>query len=400
MKLAKVMQEVRVMRFKEIYNRWETKTLTAEDAADILGVHKRTFQRQCRKYEELGAEGLYDARLDKVAHNTAPVDEVMEMLNLFESKYFDFNVAHFHEKWRDNHGGQRSYVWVKKALQDAGLVKKSKKKGAHRRKRPRKPLPGMMIHQDGSTHEWVPDIKWDLIVTMDDATSEIYSAFFVDEEGTWSSFEGVQETIEKQGLFCTFYADRGTHYWTTPKAGGKVDKDHPTQFGRAMNRLGIEMIAAYSPEARGRSERMFGTLQGRLPQELALENITEMSAANKFLKEIFIPAFNKKFMVKPEDAGSAFVPWLPSNVSLKDILCIQEQRTVNKDNTVRYDNKILQIPKDKYRCHYVKAKVMVHEYTDGAMAIFHGPRRLADYDANGVIKVDKVIEAREACTME
>lgn len=387
MKVTKIMQGVRIMRFSKIYTDWQVKKLTVEEAAELLGVHERTFQRQCRRYEENGAEGLLDARISRRAHNAAPIDEVMNMLNLFETKYSTFNAAHFYDHWRDDHNGKRSYVWVKNELQKAGLAKKSKKKGAHRRKRPRKPMPGMMIHQDASTHEWVPDKRWDLIVTMDDATSEIYSAFFVEEEGTWSSFEGVRDVIENKGLFCTFYSDRGSHYWNTPAAGGKVDKKNPTQFGRAMDQLGIPMIAAYSPEARGRSERMFKTLQGRLPNELALYNITTMPEANKFLKNIFLSKFNSKFMVKAaEKEKTAFVPWLPSNFSLKDILCIQDQRVVNKDNTVRYETLSLQIPKDQYRYHYVKATVCVHEYLDGSLALFHGPRRLADYDELGQLK--------------
>lgn len=392
MRVTRIMQGVLMMRFNKIYTDWKVQKLTVEEAAELLGVHERTFQRYCRRYEENGAEGLADARLDKAAHNAAPVNEVADMLNLFETKYSNFNAAHFYEKWRDDHYGTRSYVWVKKELQKAGLVTKSKKKGAHRRKRPRKPMPGMMIHQDASTHEWVPGVSWDLIVTMDDATSEIYSAFFTEEEGTWSSLQGVQEVIEKKGLFCTFYSDRGSHYWYTPAAGGKVDKKNLTEFGRAMAQLGIEMIAAYSAEARGRSERMFGTLQGRLPQELALHNITGMDEANQFLKTLFLPKFNIRFMVKAEDQeNTAFVPWLSGNLSLKDILCIQAMRVVNKDNTVRYENLSLQIPKDQYRYHYVKATVCVHEYIDGSLAVFHGPRRLAEYDVLGELKTSSLI---------
>ena len=246
-----------------------------------------------------------------------------------------------------------------------------------------------MIHQDGSTHEWVPGKKWDLIVTMDDATNEIYSAFFVDEEGSMSSFRGVSEVLKKKGLFSSFYSDRGSHYWHTPKAGGKVDKHNPTQFGRALGQLGIEMIAAYSPQARGRSERIFKTWQDRLPKELALTNITDMAAATRFLGEQFTPAYNAEFTVVAAEPGSAFVSLMGARID--DILCLQEERTVGRDNCVRYQRKILQIPADQHRCHYVKAKVRVHEYPNGHYAVFHGPRRLADYDSQGQIigKVEK-----------
>jgi transposase len=383
MNRTRVLQEIRKMRFKELYQRQTQGKLTIVEAAEVLGIHERTFRRWSQKYEEEGASGLADKRLDKIAHNAASVDEVITVITLFETRYSNFNVSHFYEKWQTEHGGTRGYTWVKKCLQEAGLVAKAKSKGKHRRKRPRKPMPGMMLHQDGSNHEWVPNQRWDLIVTLDDATNEIYSAFFVIEEGMWSSFQGVKEVIIKHGLFCSLYTDRGSHYWTTPKAGEKVDKHHLTQFGRAMQQLGIDMIPAYSPEARGRSERAFRTLQDRLPKELALANITDMISANQFLKDIFIPKYNQRFTVNPEELGSAFIPWLPGRTELNEILCLQEKRTVNKDNTVSYQNKKLQIPKDSYRYHYVKTQVNVHEYNDGRLSLFHGPRHLASYDQNG-----------------
>ena len=239
----------------------------------------------------------------------------------------------------------------------------------------------MMIHQDGSTHEWVTGQKWDLISTMDDATNEHYSMFFCDEEGTVSSFQGVKETIAKRGLFSSFYSDRGSHYWYTPEAGGKVDKNNLTQFGRAMAHLGISTIAAYSPEARGRSERAFETHQGRLPNELALMGITTMEGANRYLCETYLPAFNRKFAHPAREEGSAFMPYI--GPSLDDILCEQFERTVQHDNCVRFENLVLQIPKNEYRCNYIKAKVRVHRYLDGSFSIFHGPRKLAGYDKNG-----------------
>jgi hypothetical protein len=220
-----------------------------------------------------------------------------------------------------------------------------------------------------------------LIATMDDATSEHYSMFFVDEEGTASSMRGVQDVIATRGLFSSFYSDRGSHYWNTPEAGGKVDKVNLTQFGRAMRQLGIEMVAAYSPEARGRSERAFGTHQGRLPQELALAGITNMDQANRYLTEVYLPAFNGEFTQPAMEEGTAFVSWIGG--SLEDILCEQYERTVGPDNCVRFENLILQIPADRHRCHYVKARVRVNRYANGALAIFHGPRGLAYFTPDG-----------------
>jgi len=291
---------------------------------------------------------------------------------------------HFHERWHEDHGGTRSYTWTKNRLQRAGQVMRAPRRGAHRKKRPRKPLPGMMLHQDGSTHEWVPGCQWDLIVTMDDATSALYSAFFVEEEGTMSSFQGLREVIETRGLFSSLYTDRGSHYWYTEVTGGKVDKSRLTQVHRALQQLGITLIPAYSPEARGRSERVFRTVQDRLPKELALAAITDMPAANAFLRDQFVPAYNQRFAVPAAELGTAFIPWVGS--SLADLLCVQEDRVVANDNTVRYQGLSLQIPPDQHRFHYVKVRVRVHEYPDGTLAVFHGPRCLARYDAEGQVR--------------
>ena len=367
------------MRFEEVYELRNEKRITVEDAARALGMSERNLRRYIERYEEEGIDGLTDKRLANAAHNAAPVDEVFRLAELYERGYAGYSSAHFYDKYKSHHNGQRSYNWVRLTLQRHGLTHRSKKKGTHRRKRPRQPMPGMMIHQDASTHQWLEGVYWDLVVTMDDATNEIYSAFFVEQEGTWSSFQGVKEVIESKGLFCSFYTDRGSHYWTTNNVGGKVNKMVLTQFGRAMNQLNIDMIAAYSPEARGRSERMFRTLQGRLPLELKSAGITNISDANQFLKHRFLPEFNQRFCVASQIAKSAFTPW---SIPLDDILCLQDQRVVNNDNTISYKGKILQIPGDEFRYSYRKTKVRVNEYLDGRIAIFHGPRKLVEFATN------------------
>ena len=378
---ASVLQEVRQMRFDELYERRYRRELTMAEAAEILGVTERTFRRWSTRYEAEGPTGLEDRRFGRASARAVPVDEALEMVRLYESHYTGWTVKHFHERWQAEHGGTRSYTWTKNRLQRAGHVARALRRGAHRKKRPRKPLPGMMLHQDGSTHEWVPGCQWDLIVTMDDATSDLYSAFFVEEEGTMSSFQGIREVIETQGLFSSLYADRGSHYWHTEEAGGKVDKNRPTQVHRALQQLGITLIPAYSPEARGRSERVFRTLQDRLPKELALAGITDMTAANHLLRDRFLPAYNRRFAVPAAETGTAFVPW--SGTNLAEILCVQEERVVAKDNTVRYQGRSLQIPQDAHRFHYVKVSVRVHEYPDATLAVFHGPRCLARYQPDG-----------------
>lgn len=374
------LQETRLMRFEEVFTGWRQRRLTQEEAALILGVSDRTFRRYVDRYEEGGLTGLADQRLSQVSHRRAPVDEVIALVDLYRAHHQGWNVCHFHD-WYLKQGGRRSYTWVKNQLQQARAVPRGKRKGAHRKRREASALPGMMIHQDGSTHEWVPGQKWDLISTMDDATNEHYSLFFCEQEGTVSSFQGITEVIGQRGLFCSFYSDRGSHYWHTPEAGGKVDKSNPTQFGRALAHLGITMIAAYSPEARGRSERAFATHQERLPKELALLGITTMAEANRYLRDTYLPAFNRKFTHPAREEGTAFLPYI--GPPLAEILCEQFDRTVQGDNCVRFDNLVLQIPRDEYRCNYIRAKIKVHRHLDGTLAIFHGPRKLADYDALG-----------------
>jgi transposase len=366
--------EVLKMRFLDVNRRFTQGKMGCDAAAEILGVSASTFYRMRKRYEEEGEQGLVDGRLGKLSARRVPADDAMRLISLYETRYYDFTVKHFHEKLPE-YGFKLSYTCVKNKLQEAGVVKRAKKRGQHRRKRARKPLPGMMLHQDGSSHEWIPGKKWDLIVTMDDATSEVYSMFFCKEEGTMSAFFGLRETILKKGLPCSLYIDRASHYFVTEKAGSKVSRTHLTQVGRALCRLGIEMIPAYSPEARGRSERMFGTLQKRLPQELRQHGITDMEEANRFLRERFLPEHNARFARQPEQAGSAFTPL--TGFSLDDVLCIQEERVAAKDNTLSYKGKTLQILEDKFRCSFAKCKVRVHEYPDGTLAVFHGPRRLA-----------------------
>ena len=381
MKPTELLQGIRQMRFKEAYDGWHSGELTQTEAARLLGMCDRSFRRYLARYDELDLQGLIDKRIEQVSHRRAPVDEVMQVVGLYSTHYEGWNVKHFHSWYRREHQGTRSYTWVKNTLQGASVVARAPARGAHRKRRERAPMRGMLLHQDGSTHAWVPGAMWDLIVTMDDATGEHYSMFFVDEEGTASSFRGVGETIERHGLFSSLYTDRGSHYWLTPEAGGKVDKTQPTQFGRAMGQLGIQMIAAYSPQARGRSERAFGTHQERLPKELAKAGITDMAGANRYLDKHYRPAHNREFAVRASEPASAFVPFIGAN--LGDILCERFERTVGNDNCVRFDALSLQIPADQHRAHYVKTKVNVHRYGDGTLAIFHGPRCLARYNSAG-----------------
>jgi transposase len=387
MRRSEALQGVRVIKFRSVLDRYESSELNQIDAADLLGVTERTFRRWCHRYEESGEAGLSDRRMGRGSGKRVPVDRGEEVEALYRTRYSGFTAKHFHEHLVRDHNFNWGYTWTKAFLQSKGLLERAKRRGAHRRKRPRRPLPGMMLHQDGSRHEWVGGLDaMDLIVTMDDATNTIYSAFLVPEEGTASTFQALLEVFGQHGLPLSLYTDRGSHYFHTPEAGGPVDRKRPTQVGRALAHLGVEHIAAYSPQARGRSERLFQTLQDRLVKELELAAISTIEAADRFIREVYVPAHNKQFAVKAEQEGSAFVA-IPG-VDLTEILCVQEDRQVDKDNTVVFARVRLQIPPSPLRPHFVKARVRVRRYQNGSHAIFHGPRCLARYDAAGVLRED------------
>lgn len=383
MRRTAVLQGVRMMKFRSVLDRHESRELSQLEAAELLGVGERTFRRWCGRYREAGEAGLQDRRVGQPAANRVPAEEAARVEVLYRDRYGGFTAKHFHEHLVRDHGFRWGYTWTKTFLQGRGLLSAAPRRGAHRRKRPRRPLPGMMLHQDASSHEWVAgQPACDLVVTLDDATSAIYSAILVAEEGTASTMQGLLEVFTTHGLPCSLYTDRGSHYFMTPKAGGMVDRRALTQVGRALAQLGIEHIAAYSPEARGRSERAFRTLQDRLPKELALAGVTTPEAANAYLRETYVPRHNARFAVAAEQSGSAFVP--AAGIDLHEVLCHQEERQVGNDNTVVFQRLRLQIPASPLRAHYVRATVKVRRYQDGSHAVFHGPRCIGRYDAAGL----------------
>ena len=371
-------------KFFDVFERWEQRQLSQIEAAEILGKSERQFRRYIDRYEASGLDGLRDGRLGRASGKAIPAEAVERILALFRKTYHGWNVTHFHEHLVANHGFTLSYSCLKNHLQAADLVRPERRHGGHRRKRERKPCAGMMLHQDGSREVWLAGLPaMDLIVTMDDATSEIYSAFLIEEEGTQSTFQGLLETLEAKGLPSSLYTDRGSHYFYTPEAGGKVDKSHLTQVGRALSQLGVTHIAAYSPEARGRSERMFGTLQDRLIKELALAGIRDVAQANAWIRSDFLPRHNALFMVVAALPDSAFSTVEESR--LRETLCLEEERTVGRDNTIAWEGLRLQIPESPLRRHYVQAKVKVHAYPDGTLAVLHGPKVIGRYNSAGVL---------------
>jgi transposase InsO family protein len=323
---------VRVIKFRSVLDRYESRELNQIEAAELLGVTERTFRRWCVRYEGAGEAGLLDRRLGAASGKRVPFDREQEVEALYRTRYSGFTARHY-----------------------------------------------------GSRHVWVGGLDaMDLIVTMDDATSVIYSAFLLPEEGTGSTFRALLEVFGAHGLPLSLYTDRGSHYFYTPTVGGKVDRKQLTQVGRALAHLGVDHIAAYSPQARGRSERLFQTLQDRLVNELALAAITTIEAANRFIRDVYIPAHNARFAVKAEQEGSAFVA-IPG-IDLTEILCEQEERQVGKDNTVAFNRMRLQIPPGPLRAHFVHARVKVHQYPGGPLAIFHGRRCLGRYDSDGMLQ--------------
>ena len=363
------------MKVQEVILRAMAGSLKWWEAAEIIGVTDRTMRRWRERYQQDGYDGLYDCRKRQPSPKRIPVETLERVLQLYREKYFDFNVRHFHEKLIEEHNIQLSYTWVKLALQGAGLVKKRSRRGTHRRRRPRRPLPGMMLHIDASKHAWFQDGRYyDLITILDDATSEIYYAQLVEEEGTRTLMPAIRHVIEKHGIFCSLYSDRASHFFVTPKAGGKVDPNRLTQLGRALNELGIKMIPAYSPQARGRMERNYRTWQGRFPQELRLRNLATITDANAFLRDEYIAEFNRRFAISPAGKGSAFVR--TKRKDLDWIFSIQTERTVNPDNTITLDNRILQIEKTRWRNTLAGCTVIVHELINGTIAVRFGPHEV------------------------
>jgi transposase len=385
----------RAMKVQEVILRAMAKKITWWQAAEIIGISDRQMRRWHERYEEFGFRGLFDRRRGKPSPKKVPLAVVEKVLGLYREKYFDLNVRHFHEKLQEDHQVEISYSWVKGLLQGAGMVAKGRKRGEHRKLRPRRPLPGMLLHIDGSEHGWFQDERWyDLLVILDDANSEIYYAQLVKEEGTATVLAGLREVVEQKGVFCALYSDRGSHFWLTPKAGEAVDRDRLTQVGRAMRELGVRMIPAYSPQARGRSERSFSTWQGRLPQELRLAECRTVEAANAFLREHYIAEFNRRFQVEAAQAGSAFVPYRGKN--LERIFSLQFERTVNRDNTVSFQNLGLQIEPVRWRGTLAGCTVIVHQHLDGSLSLGYGPHSLGRYDERGAPILNQKLAAGRA----
>ncbi len=370
------------MKVQEVLLRAMAKKITWWQAAEVIGVSDRTMRRWRERLEEDGYDGLADRRKGMVSPKRVPLEICQKVLGLYRERYYDLNMRHFHEKLQEEHGIELSYTWVQTALQGAGLVAKRSKRGTHRRRRPRRPMTGMLLHIDGSKHCWLQEgRRYDLIVILDDANNEIYYAQLVEEESTRTVMAALREVIATKGVFCALYSDRGSHFFWTPKAGEPVDKHRLTQVGRALKELGVQMIPAYSPQARGRSERNFGTWQGRLPQELRLAGIGTLEEANRFLREHYIAVFNRKFKVVAEQKASAFRR--SSRSDLDWVFTVQTERTVARDNTVAIGDRMWQLEKSRFRSTLAGCTVIIHEHLDGRVSLRYGPHVVGRFDSRG-----------------
>lgn len=376
----------RAMKIQEVLLRAMSGQIHWIQAAEIIGVSDRSMRRWRDRYEQYGYDGLFDRRTRRPSPRRVPLKTVETVLSLYRDRYRDFNVRHFHEKLRDEHGLRISYTWVKTALQAAGLVPKTSTRGPHRMRRPRRPLPGMLLHQDGSTHAWIPGLApLDLVVLLDDATTEVYAAQFVPQEDTRSCLAQLKAVVERHGVFCALYTDRGSHFTTTAHGGGphrpRPPEQGPTQIERALGDLGIQLIPASSPQARGRGERLFGTWQGRLPQELRLRGIRTVPAANRFLARVWVPTHNRTWTVPPAQAGTAFVPC--RRTDLDRTFSVQHDRAVAADNTLQYHHVVFQVGPSPLRVSFTRCRVMVYEHLDGRIELGYGPHTLGWYQADG-----------------
>lgn len=365
-------------------------------AAKICGVSDRQMRRMKKRWEEEGYGGLVDRRSGRPRRKRIPVETIEELCRLRKERYMEFSVQHFWEKATEEHGLQISYTWAKLVLQAAGLAEKSAGRGKYRRRRERRPMRGMMLHLDASTHRWIPDRPmWDLVVMLDDADGRILYARFVPEEGTMSTLEALRGVLREHGRFCDLYTDRGSHFCHTAKAGEAASTENEGgQVSRALKSLGIGQILAYSPQARGRSERAFGTIQGRLPQELKDAGIIDYEDANVYLERRFVPDFNRRFTVEPVEPGSAFVPIKGIDLDLDLLLSVHHQRVVQNDSTVSLNTLSLQLPKTRTRAHYVRCPVIAHQFPDGDLGVSYQGQLLARYDSAGRLTHAPLSKAR------
>src|SRR5215468_4841985 len=354
----------RAMKVQEVIVRALAGQLTWLQAADIRGRSPRSIRRMRWRFEHDGYDGLFDRRRRTPSPKRAPVAEVQRVLALYRDRYQGFNVRHFHQLARRQHGVRFCYAFVNKVLQTAGLVAKHRPRGRHRRRREPRPCFGELLHLDGSRHHWLalaPERWFTLIAVVDDATKRLlYAELREGGESVAAIMTALHAILTHYGLPIALYTDRAHWAVHTPTSGSAPDRRRPTQVGRALAHLGIEHILGYSPQARGRSEPVNRTLQDRLVNELRVAGISTVAAANRYLRDSFIPTFNADFGRPPADAASAFVTL--GRVDLDQILCVEAERVIGNDNVVRGDGVLLQVAKQPGRRTCAGLRVLVRQH--------------------------------------
>jgi hypothetical protein len=378
----RVTQEAKAMTREEVLRKAFEGKLSWQQAADICGMTPRHLRRVRERYEAEGKGGLRDRRAGRRQPRRITEKTLNELCRLKREVYPDFSIRHFHQFATEKHRLKLSYTKTRDILQVRGLVDKAPSRGKYRRKRERRPMRGMLVHLDASTHEWIAGLpKWDLNVALDDADGRILHARFVEQEGTRSTLIALEDVLARRGRFCEFYTDRGSHFTTTSVGNEGPNEEQRGQVARALKALGIRHILARTPQARGRSERCFGTLQGRLPQELRVAGVKTYPAANEYLEKHFVADFNRRFTVEPTHAESAFVPI--AGIDLRLLLSVQHERTVQKDNTVIFERKHLQLAPTAARPHFVRCPVLVHEFSDRTLGISYQGKLIASFAEDG-----------------
>ena len=375
-------REAKAMTRAEVIKKALEKEITWTQAATICGLTPRHLARLRTRFERLGTPGLMDGRAGRAQPRRISEEEEAEICRLKREVYPDFTVRHFQDFLEKRHGFSHGYTWTLTVLQKHGLVERGRGRGKYRRKRERRPMRGMLLHLDASRHAWIDgQPMWDLNVAMDDADGRILFARFVEEEGTRSTLEALAHVFRRYGRFCEMYTDRGSHFCRTSEAEKGPDEIQQGQVTRVLKTLGIGHIRARSPEARGRSERAFGTIQGRLPQELRLEGITDYEAANRYLEEVFVPDFNQRFTVTPEQPESAFTCLAGFDLDL--LLSVQHERRVRADNTVAFEKMELQLESTSQRMHFARCPVLVHRFLDDTLGVSFQGRLIGRFTPDG-----------------
>ena len=374
------MDEIRKL---EVIQKVEGKQLTGKEAANRLRLSERQVRRLIAKYRGQGPPGLVHGNRGRVANNRIPEETRAKVLELAEDGYRDYNDSHFTEELAEQHGIEISRSSVRRIRREAGLSSPRKRRPPrHRKRRERREKAGMLLQTDGSRHDWLEGRgPWlTLIAYIDDATNEVMGATFRGEEDAAGYFLGLQEICIKRGIPGAIYADRHTIFQSPLRATieQELNGEQPrSQFGRLLDELGIELISARSPQAKGRIERLWGVLQDRLVKALREAGAASQEEANQVLEK-YLPKHNRKFMREAAELGTTYLPW-PQEYQIKDFFCFKHKRMVSNDNTFSFDGHHFQIPPGSQQRSYARASVDVLQHLNGQLEVRYQGKSLVTF---------------------